>query len=207
MSDPEDALARVQEHLAAGRFSEAKAAVDEAFASAPSDDRVREQYEAVYLAHGIRLSGIARERRRAEIERRGRPGETFEDSEDVRGLYRDVVSSFDRVLAVNPNHAKALALKAQALFRIDRANRSEALSLYDAAVRAVEGTTPEGRARETGRRNLLRDRRRIEAPCKWCDDTGFCPECSGSGWRTVLGFRRKCEACLGHGICKRCGVL
>ena len=207
MSDLEDALDRAQRHLVAGRFPEAKAAVDEAFAISPSDDRVRGQYETVYLAHGIRLSGVARERRRAEIERRGRPGEVGRESDDVRNVFRDVLLAFDRVLAVNPTHAKALALKAQVLFRIDRENREQALALYAMATQAIEATVPEGPARETGRRNLLRDRRRIEAPCRWCDDTGFCPECGGSGWRTVLGFRKKCEACLGHGTCKRCGVL
>ena len=207
MADLEAILKTAEAHLAVGRFAEARAAAEEAFALAPGDGRVRELYANVWLAQGIRLAGSARERRRQEIEERGRPGEPFEDSEQVRSLFAEVIEAFDRVLAVNPNHAKAWSLKAQVLFRIDRSNRTAALAAYDSAVRALEGSVPEGPSRETGRRNLERDRRRIEAPCKACEDTGFCPECGGSGWRSTLGFRRKCEACLGHGICKRCGVL
>ena len=203
----EESLAQAREHLQAGRFREALTAVGEAFALAPTDARIVAMYESVYLAHGIRLSGLARGRRRQEIETRGRPGEVFEDSEEVRAVFRESMDAFDRVLAVNPSHAKAFSLKAQVLFRIDRANRAQALALYDAAVKAIEATVPEGPAREAGRRNLLRDRRRIEAPCERCDDTGFCPECGGSGWRSLFRLRRKCEACLGHGTCKRCGVL
>jgi len=203
----EELLRRAQESLANGRFPEAKAAADEAFALDATDPRVRELYGNVYLAHGIRLSGEARERRRKEIEGHGTPGESFEDSEAVAATFREVVGAFDRVLAVDPDHVKALSLKAQALFRIDRGNRAAALAAYDRAVAALEATVPAGAVRETGRKNLMRDRRRIEAPCPACDDTGFCPECAGSGWRRTLGFRRRCEACLGHGICKRCGVL
>ena len=207
MAAVDDLLARAEGHLEKGEFPEARAAIDAAFGEDPNDGRVRDFYGKVYLAHGIRLAGVARERRRQEIEVRGRPGEPFEDSDDVKAVFREEVETFDRVLAANPNDGKAWALKAQALFRLDRANRPAALAAYDAAVRALEATVPEGPARETGRRNLARDRRRIEVPCKACDDTCFCPECSGSGWRSVLGFRKKCEACLGHGICKRCGVL
>ena len=207
VADLEAILRTAEEHLAAGRFAEARASVEEAFVLAPEDGRVRELYGNVWLAQGIRLAGSARERRRREIDQRGRPGEPFEDSEQVRSLFAEVLEAFDRVLAVNPNHAKAWSLKAQVLFRMDRSNRAPALAAYDSAVRALEGSVPEGPSRETGRRNLERDRRRIEAPCKACEDTGFCPECGGSGWRSTLGFRRKCEACLGHGTCKRCGVL
>ena len=207
MASLEDLLATAQAHLTAGRFPEAKAAVDEAHAVDPGDAKVRALYENVYLAHGIRLSGVAREKRRQEIEARGRPGEPFQESEAVTAVFREMRDAFDRVLAVNPRHVKALALKAQALFRIDRANRAAALAAYDEAVAALEATVAPGPALDLGTRNLLRDRRRIEGPCEWCDDTGFCTECGGSGWRTTFGFRRKCEACLGHGTCKRCGVL
>ena len=203
----DDLVGAVKDHLAAARFPEARAAADRAFGEAPDAPEVREVYAAVYLAHGSRLSGEARNKRREEIQARGRPGEPFEDSDAVRAAFRDALAAFDRVLAAEPDHAKALALKAQLLFRVDRANRAQALAAYDRAVRALEATVPEGRARETGRKNLLRDRRRIEKPCDWCDDTGFCTECSGSGSRSLLGFRRRCDACLGHGICKKCGVL
>ena len=203
----DEALRAVKDHLAAARFPEARAAADEAFASVPDDPGVREMYGAVYLAHASRLAGDARGKRRQEIEARGRPGEAFQDGEVVRAAFRDALAAFDCVLAAEPNHAKALALRAQFLFRIDRANRPEALAAYDLAVKALEATVPEGPARDVGRKNLLRDRRRIERPCDWCDDTGFCTECAGSGFRSLLGFRRKCDACLGHGVCKKCGVL
>jgi len=203
-----DELVRaVKDHLAAARFPQARASADEAFGEAPDSPEVRVVYAAVYLAHGSRLAGDARAKRRAEIEARGRPGEVFEDGDAVRAAFRDALAAFDRVLAAEPNHAKALALKAQLLFRIDRADRARALATYDLAVKALEATVPEGPAREAGRKNLLRDRRRIEGPCDWCDDTGFCTECNGSGSRFLLGFRRRCDACLGHGVCKRCGVL
>lgn len=203
----EDLARKAQGHLESGQFEAAKAAVDEAWTLAPGDDRLRDLYANVYLAHGIRLSGIAREMRRKEIEAGGKPGETFEDSEAVKAVFREMIAAFDRVLAVDPNHTKALSLKAQALFRMDRGNRAAALAVYEEAMRALERTVPPGPALETGKRNLTTARRRIERPCDWCDDTGFCTECGGTGWRTTLGFRRKCDACLGHGTCKRCGVL
>ena len=187
---------------------EAKVACDEAFALFPEDARVREMVANLYLAHGIRLSGLARELRRKEIEARGKPGELFEDGDAVKATFRDVLDAFERVLAVDADHVKAWSLKAQAVFRLDRANRAAALGAYDEALRALERTHPAGTpALETGRRTLLRGRRQIEHPCDLCDDTGFCTECGGSGWRSTLGIRRRCEACLGHGICKRCGVL
>ncbi len=207
MAAIEELLRKAEGHLTIGQFQEAKAAAEEAFALAPGDERVREIYGNVYLAHAIRVSGSVRETRRSEIEARGKPGEAFEDSEGVKSAFREIIGAFDRVLAANPDHVKALSLKAQALFRLDRANRADALAVYDEALRALERTVPAGRSLETGRRNLLSARRRIERPCEWCDDTGLCTECAGSGWRTVLGFRKRCEACLGHGICKRCGVL
>jgi len=208
VADVEDLLKRAQGHLDAGRFPEAKLVCDEAFASFPEDTRVREMYANIYLAQGIRLSGLAREMRRKEIEARGKPGELFEDGDAVKTTFRDVLDAFERVLAVDANHVKALSLKAQALFRMDRANRPAALAAYDEAMGALERTHPSGSpAVEAGRRTLLRGRRQIERPCDTCDDTGFCTECGGSGWRSTLGFRRKCEACLGQGICKRCGVL
>lgn len=207
MAAVEELVHEAEARLRAGRFEEARAAVDEAHAANPGDARVQELVANVYLAHGIRLAGAARELRRKEIEARGVPGQPFEDSDNVKMMFRDVLAAFDRVLAVHPNHAKAWSLKAQALFRIDRANRTAALAAYGSAAKAIEASVPEGTARQAGLKNLLRDRRRIELPCGRCDDTGFCPECGGSGWRTILGFRRKCEACLGHGICKRCGVL
>jgi tetratricopeptide (TPR) repeat protein len=162
----------------------------------------------VYLAHAIRLAGLAREMRRKDIEARGKPGELFEESDEVQRTFRDALDAFDRVLAVDANHAKGWSMKAQALFRQDRGNRPEALAAYDQAVQALERSLPEGGPQlEKGRRTLLRGRRQIERPCDSCDDTGFCTECGGSGWRSTLGFRRRCEACLGHGVCKRCGVL
>jgi len=203
----DELLARAKAHLDGGRFPEAKAAVQEAFDLDPKDEGVREAYGNVYLAHGIRLSGAAREMRRREIDARGTPGEAFEDSDAVKAVFRETIEAFDRVLAANPDHAKALSLKAEALFRLDRANRAQALAAYDDAITALERTLPPGPALDRGRRNLGMGRRRIERPCERCDDTGFCAECGGSGWRTVLGFRKKCEACLGHGVCKRCGVL
>ena len=208
MADVEDLLKRAQDHLAAGRFPEAKAVCDEGLASFPEDADVREMYSNLHLAHGIRLSGLVREMRRKEIEARGKPGELFEDGDAVQATFRDALDAFDRVLAVDADHVKAWSIKAHSLFRQDRANRPAALAAYDEAVRALERTLPAGSpALETGRRTLLRGRRQIERPCDLCDDTGFCTECGGSGWRSTLGFRRKCETCLSQGICKRCGVL
>ena len=78
----------------------------------------------------------------------------------------------------------------------------------DEAINALDRTRPADLSgTEAGRRTLLRGRAQIERPCKLCDDTGFCTECGGGGWRLTLGFRRRCESCLGHGVCKRCGVL
>ena len=84
----DELLRRAQESLANGRFPEARAAADEAFALDATDPRSRELYGNVYLAHGIRLSGEARERRRKEIEARGTPGESFEDSEAGAAAFR-----------------------------------------------------------------------------------------------------------------------
>lgn len=207
MAEVDALLGEVTDLLAAGRFPDARKAADDALAAAPDDPRVRALYADVYLAQAVRLAAEAREERRREIDERGRPGQAFEESDAVKARFREGLAAFDRVLAVNPDHAKALALKAQLLFRIDRGNRPEALATYDRAVKALEAFVPEGAARDAGRKNLLRDRRRIEQPCAPCQDAGFCPDCGGSGWRSTLGIRRKCEACLGHGTCKRCGVL
>lgn len=207
VASAEDVLAAAQRHLAEGAFLAAKAVLDEALDRHPDEAEVRELYANVYLAHGIRLSGEARETRRREIESRGRPGETFEDSEDVQGLFRESVSAFDCVLAVDPTHVKAMTLKAQVLFRLDRENREVACNLYEEGIRALETTTSDEEARASAEKNLRRALRQIEAPCERCDDTGFCTECTGSGCRTTLGIRRMCEACWGHGVCRSCGVL
>lgn len=207
MASAEEFLARAQAHLATGTFAVAKAVLDEGLAAHPEDPRLREMFENVHLAHGIRLSANAREMRRREIEARGRPGEAFEDSHAVRAAFQEALAAFDRVLAVNPNHVKALTLKAQTMFRFDRASRAAALELYDTAVRTIDADLAGDPARDAGVRNLQRARRQIEAPCEWCDDTGFCTECGGAGWKTTLRIRRKCDACLGHGVCRRCGVL
>lgn len=208
MGNVDDLLERAQDHLTAGHFPEARALVEEAHAGFPSDSRVNELYSNVYLAHGIRLTGLAREARRKEIEARGKPGEMFEDSEPVVLLFHQAIDAFDRVLEASPDNPKAWSLKGQALFRMDRVHREAALAAYDEAVSALERSlSADHPGLESGRRALLRGRRQIERPCALCDDTGFCPECGGGGWRVTLGFRRKCDACLGHGVCKRCGVL
>lgn len=207
MEGPEDRIRAIQEALGARRFAEARAAADSALSAHPGDPQVREAFANVYLAHGIRLSAEARETRRRAIDAHGVPGQPFEDPAEVRSLFEETLAAFDRVLAVDPRHVKAMSLKAQALYRLDRSQRGRALEMYDEALSALEANVPEGPVRETGRRNLLRARARIARPCDWCDETGFCVECAGSGWRRTLGLRRRCEACLGHGVCKRCGIL
>lgn len=205
MASAEEFLERARALLQEGTFEEARAVLDEGIAVHGEDARLRDLYEGVHLALGIRLAAEAREMRRREIEARGAPGEAFEDSEAARASFEDALAAFNRVLAVNPGHVKALTLKAQTMFRLDRGNRDAALDLYAEATRALDAAG--GPEREAGRRNLLRDRRQIEMPCEWCDDTGFCTECGGAGWKTTLRIRRKCDACLGHGVCRRCGVL
>ena len=193
-----EAYERARAAVDAGRFDEALSAADEAFAKDPTDGPVRELYVGLNLARAIKLTARARDLRRLDIAERGiRREQEFQDSERVREAFQDALASFDKVLAVDPNHEKALTLKASALHRFDRTGRrEEALGL----LRRVAAANPQNR-------QVLLAIKKVEKACEQCGDTGFCAACGGRGFRPLLGVQRQCTTCWGQGICLRCGIL
>jgi len=189
---------RSRQAVDAGRFEEAKAAIDEAFAADPGDVPTRELYAGLHLAAAVRAGARARELRRKSIADRGIGYEQeFADTEETRRAFEGALSELDRVLEVDPGNEKALMLKAAALHRFDRAGRRvEATE----AVRRILANNPKNQQATLALR-------KIERVCDRCSDTGFCPHCGGRGSRTFLGVERKCKECWGQGICLRCGLL
>ncbi len=194
----EDLTSEARAALEAGRTEDARTLVDRAYQEHPEDERVREMYAALHLARAIRLAARARELRREDILRRDIPYDTeFEDRPEVAKAFDEAAAALDEVVAAEPNSEKALMMKASLLFRRDReTGRPAALDI----LRALAAANP-------ANRQVVYEIRRIEAPCKRCGDSGFCPRCRGRGVRRVLGMESKCETCHGQGICPGCGVL
>ena len=194
----DDWAAEARAALEAGHVDEARELVDRAFREHPDDAALREMHLALHLAHAVRLSTRAREMRREDIVRREIPYETeFEDSAEVAKAFDEASAAIDAILLTEPRSEKALMMKASLLFRRDReAGRPAALEI----LKAVGESNP-------ANRQVLYEIRKIEAPCKRCGDSGFCPRCRGRGSRRILGMESKCEACHGQGICLACGIL
>ena len=198
LADAQALYERARQAVDAGRFGDAKRAIDDAFTADERDAAIRELYTGLHLAAAVKAVARARELRRKSIVDRGiEYDEEFADTEETRRAFEEAIAEFDRVLVVDPGHGKALMLKAAALHRFDRAaRRAEAA----AAVRNVLAANPENQQAKLALR-------KIEKACDACSDSGFCPHCGGRGSRSILGFVRKCNRCWGQGICLRCGVL
>lgn len=191
-------LEELKAALKEGDFDRSVRLSEEAAAESPDDPEVRELYAVTHLATAIRLSDRAREARRQELVRREIDYDVeFEDSPEVTESYEKALTAIDDVLRVEPNHWKALMLKASLLFRKDRERgRPEALEI----LRVLAETDPSNK-------QVPFAIRKIERPCPRCGDTGFCPYCKGRGTKRFLRMDRKCEQCYGRGICPACGVL
>ncbi len=189
---------RARAAVDAGRFNDAKSAIDEAYAADQSDAPIRELYTGLHLASGVKASARARDLRRASVVRRGIGyDQEFTDTDETVRTFEEAIAEFDRVLAADPAHEKALMLKAAVLHRFDRAGRcSEAME----AVQRILAAHPENRQAKLALR-------KIERTCEECSDSGFCPHCGGRGSRRLLGMERRCNRCWGQGICLRCGLL
>ncbi|MFQ5986489.1 MAG: hypothetical protein ACE5KQ_03940 [Thermoplasmata archaeon] len=196
--DPTRLLTRAQRSLEAQQFEEARAAIEEGQARFPDDDKVRELYRQIHLADGVRRHRTAQDLRRDEMQTLGkkdRPG--YRNSEPVTEGFREAIASLDRVLALEPDHAKAMMLKAGVLDRMDReGTRGEVRALLTRALSLHPGNA-----------ELLFAQGRLSAPCPHCQDTGFCPDCHGGGEISALVMKRTCPTCRGRGICLRCGLF
>ncbi len=177
---------------------EARALVDQAYEAHPEDPEVREMYAALHLAQAIRLSSRARELRRQDIVTRDIPYDTeFEDGPAVAKAFDEASAALEAVLAADPNHEKALMMKASLAFRRNReTGRPEAIRLLQGVVAA-----------NPANRQVLYTIKKISTPCPRCSDSGFCPRCRGRGSRRRLGLEARCESCRGQGICLVCGIL
>ncbi len=191
-------LIEAQRALEEGRFEDAKRAIEDAFDSHPTDERVLELYQQILLADGVRLTRQARDLRRDEIRslaKRARP--SYADSPTVEAAFERAIESFDKVLAANPRNSKAMMLKGGALDRMDRkGRRPELLALFEKALEV-----------HPDNEELLYARARIVGPCGHCGDTGFCSECQGSGEVAALFLRGGCPTCKGSGVCTHCGLF
>lgn len=191
-------LVRAQRSLEAQEFEAARAAIQEGFDREPDDPTVRDLYFQIHLADGIRRNRRARDLRRDEIQALPK-GEraAYDDSPRVRAAFREAVASLDRVLEAEPEHAKAMMLKAGVLDRMDRrGHRLEVQALFEEALRIRPGNEEIRYARD-----------RILAPCDFCHDSGVCPDCQGAGEVSALFLKSGCPTCGGKGICHRCGLF
>ncbi len=194
----DDLLTQAKEALERGEAEAARTLVDQAYRKEPANAEVREMYTALRLALAIRLAARAREARREDIVRRDIPYETeFDDAPEVTQAFDGAAAELEEVLVAEPKHEKALVMKASLLFRRNReTGRPAALAI----LRGIAESNP-------ANRQVLYAIRKVEVPCKRCGDSGFCSRCRGRGYRRVLGFESKCEACHGQGICIVCGIL
>jgi uncharacterized protein HemY len=191
-------LTRAQRSLEAQEFEEARAAIEEGQARFPHDDKVRDLYLQIHLADGVRRHRGAQDLRRDEILALGKKDRSaYRNSGRVTEAFRSSIGNLDSVLAVDPDHAKAMMLKAGVLDRMDRqGTRDEVRALLEKAL----SLHPENA-------ELLYVRDRLSAPCPHCQDTGMCPDCRGAGAISALVLKHTCPTCKGRGACRRCGIF
>ncbi|MFQ5908366.1 MAG: hypothetical protein ACE5JE_06025 [Thermoplasmata archaeon] len=200
MAEPEVTriLTRAQRSLEAQQFDEARAAIVEGQARFPGNDTVRDLFQQIHLADGVRRHRRAQDLRRDEIrdlEKKERAG--YGNSDRVVEEFRRATASLDQVLALEPDHAKAMMLKAGVLDRMDRKETRE----------EVQGLLAKALSLHPENAELLFARDRLSVPCAHCQDTGLCPDCQGAGEISALVLRRACPTCKGQGACRRCGLF
>lgn len=191
-------LTQAQRSLEAQEFEAAKAAIQEGQARFPDNDKVRDLYQQIHLADGVRRHRVAQDLRRDEIRALGKKDRpAYRNSGRVTEVFRSSIGSLDSVLAVEPDHAKAMMLKAGVLDRMDRREtRDEVRALLEKAL----SLHPENE-------ELLYVRGRLSASCPHCQDNGICPDCHGAGEISALFLTHSCPTCKGRGACRRCGIF
>lgn len=191
-------LLMAQRFLDEGRFDKAREAIDRGYERDPTDARLSELFQQIYLAQGIREARRARDMRRDYL-RVLRKGERSRASDppEVTAAFQAALESFDRVLQVNPGNLKAVLLKAATLFRQDRRGSRGRVEML--LQRALE-IHPENH-------ELAHARWLVTHPCEHCSDTGLCPACGGTGQVAALVVRSTCPQCRGSGVCHRCGIV
>ena len=196
--DATSILTRAQRSLEAQEFEEARAAIEEGQARFPHNDKVQGLYLQIHLADGVRRHRKAQDLRRDEIRSLGKKDRpAYRNSGRVRKVFGSSIASLDSVLAVDPDHAKAMMLKAGVLDRMDRqGTRDEVRALLEKAL-SLHPENPE----------LLYVRDRLSAPCPDCQDSGICPDCHGAGKISALFLTNTCPTCKGRGACRRCGIF
>lgn len=197
-ADPAAVLIRAQRSLEEQRFEDARAAIEEGQAQFPDDAKVHDLYMQIYLADGVRRHRKARDLRRDEIRKRNKRDRLhYRNSEEIVAAFREAIASLDKVLATEPDHPKALLLRAGVLDRMDRkGTRAKVQELLDRAL-ALHPESPE----------IAFAQDRLLTSCAHCHDTGLCAECHGAGEVSAMLLKSRCPVCRGKGICPRCGLL
>lgn len=172
--------------------------IDQAREMDASDKEIASLYVSIHLARGVIAASDARNKRRDAIRQvRPGPGDDFRDDERTLSTFRNALADVQKVLSVDPGDPKAITLKAGILLLMDRGvNRSIAIDLLNEVLRAH----PESK-------DTLLNLRKISQPCQKCGDTGFCPDCGGTGERVGIVLTKRCERCMGRGVCVACGII
>ncbi len=196
--DPIGILTQAQRSLEAQQFEDARVAIQEGQARFPDNDKVRDLYQQIHLADGVRRHRVAQDLRRDEIRALGKKDRSaYRNTSQVTAEFRASVASLDRVLAVEPIHAKAMMLKAGVLDRMDRqGTRGEVRQLLEKALSLHPGNAELRFAQD-----------RLSIACPHCEDSGMCPDCKGAGEVSALVVTRTCPTCKGRGACRRCGLF
>ncbi|MEE8232606.1 MAG: hypothetical protein V3R46_04720, partial [Thermoplasmata archaeon] len=148
--DPMSILTQAQRSLEAQEFEAAKAAIQEGQARFPDNDKVRDLYQQIHLADGVRRHRVAQDLRRDEIRALGKKDRSaYRNTPQVTEEFQASVASLDRVLAVEPTQAKAMMLKAGVLDRMDRqGTRGEVRQLLEQALSLHPGNAELGFAQD-----------------------------------------------------------
>ncbi|MDX1535107.1 MAG: hypothetical protein R3291_05760, partial [Thermoplasmata archaeon] len=117
--DARRVLTRAQRSLESQRFEEALSVIEEGQARFPENEKVRDLYLQIHLADGVRRHRRAQDLRRDDIRAtRKKDRSEYRDGTEITRAFQEAIGSLDRVLAIQPDHAKALMLKAGVLDRM-----------------------------------------------------------------------------------------
>ncbi len=192
-------LLKAQRHLEAGQFEAAREAIERGYERDPADRSIREMFQQVLFAYGIRQARRGRDLRRDSLRGLGRRPKDWapSDTPEVQEAFQRALDCFERVLQVNPGHAKAVMMKGATLYRMDRhGRRAEVRLIYQRALESAPDSQELRYALDM-----------IDRRCGSCRDTGQCLNCGGTGQVSAIVFRSTCPQCRGSGVCPKCAIL